>query len=62
MARGATIALRTSGNKVTPYLTTAGSVERMKDLQSHPKVQAAQDCIRKNAGNKTEVSKCMSNI
>lgn len=58
----ARIALRTTGNKVTPYLTTAGSVERMKELQSHPKVQAAQDCIKNNAGNRTEVSKCMSNI
>lgn len=59
----ARIALRTSGNKVTPYLTTAGSVERMKNLaENNPSAQAAQDCIKKNAGDKTAISKCMSKI
>lgn len=42
------IALRTSGKKVTPYLTSAGSVARMKRLQDHPKVKEAQRCLTGN--------------
>ncbi len=60
------IALRTTGKKIKPYVTTAGygkNSEHMKKLQAHPKVQAAQDCIRKNASKgKVAVSKCMQNL
>ncbi|MGC9310009.1 MAG: hypothetical protein ACP5D2_04930 [Candidatus Nanoarchaeia archaeon] len=56
------IALRTTGKKVTPFLTSAGSVARGKALAQHPKAKAAQNCISSNAGNKTAIRQCMARI
>ena len=58
----ARIAIRQTGKKIKPYITTAGSVARMKKLQSHSNVKKAQACIANNKGNKTAIRKCMAQI
>ncbi|MFW6002043.1 MAG: hypothetical protein ACOCQD_01775 [archaeon] len=56
------VALRTTGKKITPYVTTAGSVAGGKRLAKHPKAKAAQKCISNNAGDKSAIRACMSKI
>lgn len=58
----ARIAVRQTGNKVSTYLTTAGSVAQGKRLAQHPKAKQAQSCISQNAGNKSAIRQCMSRI
>lgn len=58
----AKIAIRVTGKKIKPFITTAGSVARGKELSKHPKAIAAQNCIKNNAGNRTAISACMAKI
>lgn len=56
------IAIRSTGKKITPFVTTAGSVARGKQLAQHPVARQAQNCIRSGHGNKTQIRKCMASI
>ena len=60
----ARIAIRTTGKKVTAFLTNAGSVARGKELAKHPKAIAAQNCIKGAHGNdrKSQIRQCMAKI
>jgi len=56
------IAIRSTGKRIKPYVTSAGSVARGKELAKHPIAQRAQACIKQNAGNRTKIRECMSSI
>ena len=56
------LAVRTTGRKVTVFLTSAGSVAAGKRLAQHPKAKAAQNCIKSNAGNREAIRACMAKI
>ena len=58
----ARIAIRQTGKKLKAYVTTAGSVERGKQLSKHPKAVAAQKCISANAGDRTAIRECMQKL
>jgi len=57
----ARLAVRTTGRKITVFLTNAGSVEAGKRLATHPMAIKAQNCMKNNK-TKGERIKCLKHL